>query len=93
MASEQGDVLETLDRSTLWAVQTPQTFKYDILKSAYKKAFEDGFYGTDDASLVERLGVKVKIIPGSYENIKITTPEDLALGEVILRGRAKPSSS
>jgi len=87
MASEQGDVLETLDRSTLWAVQTPQTFKYEILKSAYKKAFEDGFYGTDDASLVERLGIKVKIIPGSYENIKITTPEDLALSEVILRRR------
>jgi len=93
MASEQGDVLETLDRSTLWAVQTPQTFKYEILKSAYKKAFEDGFYGTDDASLVERLEIKVKIIPGSYENIKITTPEDLALSEVILRRRAKQRSS
>jgi len=93
MASEQGEVIETLDRNALWAVQTPQTFNYDILKSAYEKAFKDRFYGTDDATLVERLGVKVKIIPGSYENIKITTPEDLALGEAILRRRAKQSSS
>jgi len=86
-ASEEGEVLETLDRRKLWAVQTPQTFKYDILKSAYEKAFKEGFYGTDDASLVEKLGIKVRIIPGSYENIKITTPEDLALGEAILKRR------
>jgi len=88
IASEQKVVIETLDRSKVWAVQTPQTFKHDILKRAFEKAFEDGFYGTDDASLVERMGVKVEIIPGSYENIKITTPEDLTLGEAVLRRRA-----
>ena len=86
--SKKAEVLETIDRSRIWAVQTPQTFARDILKRAYKKTFEDGFYGTDDASLVERLGVKVKIIPGSYDNMKITTPGDLTLGEAILERRA-----
>lgn len=87
MVSERKEVLETLDRDKVWMVQTPQTFRLDILKMAFEKAFKDGFYGTDDASLVERMGVKVKVIPGSYENIKITTPEDLVLGEAILRRR------
>jgi len=87
IVSKQGEVLETIDRSRVWMIQTPQTFKHDILKKAYEKAIKDGFYGTDDASLVEKLGIKVKIIPGFYENIKITTPEDLALGEVILKRR------
>ncbi|MCQ2551321.1 MAG: 2-C-methyl-D-erythritol 2,4-cyclodiphosphate synthase [Clostridia bacterium] len=68
---------ETLKRDELFLVQTPQGFTYDLLKEAYDKAFSDGFYGTDDASLVERLGRKVKIVKGSYENIKITTKEDL----------------
>jgi len=88
IVSKQAEVLETINRSRIWAVQTPQTFTRDILKRAYEKAFEDGFYGTDDASLVERLGVTVKIIPGSYDNIKITTPGDLTLGEAILGRRA-----
>ena len=87
MVSERKEVLETLDRDKVWMVQTPQTFRLDILKRAFEKAFKDGFYGTDDASLVERIGVKVKVIPGSYENIKITTPEDLVLGEAILKRR------
>jgi 2-C-methyl-D-erythritol 4-phosphate cytidylyltransferase len=85
VVSKQAKVIETIDRSRVWAVQTPQTFKSDIVVMAYEKAFEDGFYGTDDSSLVERLGIKVKIIPGSYDNIKITTPSDLALGEAILK--------
>lgn len=85
LVSKRGEVLETLDRSKVWAIQTPQTFKREILQRAYEEAFKDGFYGTDDASLVEELGVGVKIVPGSYENIKITTPEDLALGEAILK--------
>jgi len=88
MVSERKEVLETLDRDKVWMVQTPQTFRQDILKMAFEKAFKDRFYGTDDASLVERIGVKVKVIPGSYENIKITTPEDLVLGEAILKRRA-----
>ena len=87
MVSEQKEVLGTLDRDKMWMVQTPQTFRLDILKMAFEKAFKDGFYGTDDASLVERMGVKVNVIPGSYANIKITTPEDLVLGEAILRRR------
>jgi len=87
IVSKQAEVQKTIARNKLWAIQTPQTFKYDILKRAYEKAIKDGFYGTDDSSLVERLGIKVKIIPGSYENIKITTPEDLAFGEAILKRR------
>lgn len=69
----------TLDRSELFAVQTPQGFSHKIIKKAYAKAFEDGFYGTDDAGLVERLGVKVMTVEGSYENIKITTKEDMPM--------------
>jgi len=85
--SPQREVLTTLDRNTLWAIQTPQAFRRDILEKAFKKAIGDRFYATDDAALVERLGEKVAIVEGSYENIKITTPEDLVLGETILRKR------
>ena len=85
VVSREKEVLQTLDRKTLWSVQTPQTFNHDLLKRAHEKARQDGFYGTDDASLVERIGVKVKVVDGSYENIKITTPEDLVLGETILQ--------
>ncbi len=88
LVSAQREVLETPDRKTVWLVQTPQTFSYAILLKAYERALQDGFYATDDASLVERLGVPIKIVEGSYENIKITTPEDLAMGEMILRRRA-----
>ncbi|MBW2183951.1 MAG: 2-C-methyl-D-erythritol 4-phosphate cytidylyltransferase [Deltaproteobacteria bacterium] len=88
IVSKQAEVVETIDRSRVWAVQTPQTFTHNVLKMAYEKAFEEGFYGTDDASLVERLGIKVKIIPGSYDNIKITTPGDLVLGDAVLKRRA-----
>lgn len=87
LVSERKEVLETLDRDKVWMVQTPQTFRLDIFKRAFEKASTDGFYGTDDASLVERIGVTVNVIPGSYENIKITTPEDLVLGEAILKRR------
>ena len=69
----------TLDRSRLCCVQTPQGFRFGLLKEAFEKAMEEGFYGTDDASLVERLGHAVTIVPGEYANIKITTPEDLAM--------------
>lgn len=82
-----GFVKKTLPREELWAIQTPQAFKFDILKKAHARALKQGFSGTDDCMLVERLGCKVKIVKGSYSNIKITTPEDLALGERILKGR------
>ncbi len=78
---------ETPDRDKLWLVQTPQAFKYDLLRKAHQKAKLEGYYGTDDAMLIERLGTRVKMIEGSYENIKITTPEDLIIGEAILRRR------
>lgn len=67
----------TLDRSSLFVVQTPQGFETALIKRAYQKAYEDGFYGTDDASLVDRLGEQVAISEGSYSNIKLTTREDL----------------
>jgi len=85
---ENGFVFSTLDRSKLWSVQTPQTFQRDLIMEAHEQARKNGFVGTDDASLVERLGAPVKILRGSYDNIKITTPEDLFLAERLL-GRRK----
>lgn len=75
---------ETLERSSLWSIQTPQAFKYDLVERAHRKAEEDGFLGTDDAVLVERLGYKMKLVMGSYNNIKITTKEDLAIAKAII---------
>lgn len=80
-------VLSTPPRETLWSVQTPQAFNYQLLINAYKQALQDNFLGTDDASLVEHYGDEVYIVPGDYENIKITTPEDLLLAEAILKRR------
>ncbi len=77
-------ITSTVDRETIRAIQTPQIFPFRVLKKAYEKAFKDGFYGTDDASLVERIGGKIKIVPGSPLNIKVTTPEDLHLVEYII---------
>ena len=79
------NIVDTPNRSVLWAVQTPQTFDYNILIDAYKDAFKNKFYGTGDAMLVERIGYKVKMLEGSYNNIKITTQEDLNIGSQILR--------
>jgi len=84
---EKDMAIETLDREYLWMAQTPQTFRYELILKAYEKADEDNFKGTDDASLVERMNQPVKIIRGSYDNIKITTPEDLILAEAILAKR------
>lgn len=75
----------TPPRRELVAVQTPQGFKREILLRAYDKAFEDNFLGTDDSSLVERLGVRIKVVAGGYDNIKITTPEDIHVAETLLR--------
>lgn len=73
-----GSVEATLDREGLWLVQTPQAFRRALLWEAHEKARRDHFWGTDDSMLVERLGVPVRMIPGLPENLKITTPEDLA---------------
>jgi 2-C-methyl-D-erythritol 4-phosphate cytidylyltransferase len=72
-----GVVETTLDRSGLWAVQTPQAFRTAVLREAHDKARRDGVVGTDDAMLVERLGHPVRVVPGRAGNVKITTPEDL----------------
>lgn len=88
VTDDRGFVRDTPLRNLLWAAQTPQTFRYNIICEAYQKAVESGFWGTDDASLVERLGFTVKINRGSYENFKITTPEDLHLAESLLKDRA-----
>jgi 2-C-methyl-D-erythritol 4-phosphate cytidylyltransferase len=80
-----GLIEKTVDRKYLWLTQTPQTFKREVIKIAYQTAYEDNFYGTDDAALVERTGIKVRMIMGSYDNIKITNPENLAVGEGIVR--------
>jgi 2-C-methyl-D-erythritol 4-phosphate cytidylyltransferase len=82
-ADEGGMVRQTLDRRELWSVQTPQAFKYDIIMKAHESAQRDGFCGTDDAVLVERLGYSLKIVEGSYYNIKITTREDLVFAKAI----------
>ncbi len=80
-----GIVVETLNRNHLWLTQTPQAFERDVIKKAYEAAYRDNYYGTDDASLVERIGVKVMMIRGSYDNIKITTKDDIMLAEILTR--------
>lgn len=77
--------IATPDRSTLWQIQTPQTFRKERIVKAYEQAEEDGFVGTDDASFAEHCGYPVKVIMGSYRNIKITTKEDLIIGEAFLK--------
>ncbi|WP_163528003.1 bifunctional 2-C-methyl-D-erythritol 4-phosphate cytidylyltransferase/2-C-methyl-D-erythritol 2,4-cyclodiphosphate synthase [Halobacillus ihumii] len=77
--------LWTLDRSKLWAAQTPQAFDYGLITEAHERAQRENYYGTDDASLVERLERQVEILEGSYDNIKLTTPEDLAKAEAYLK--------
>jgi len=74
----------TLPRQDIWFAQTPQAFRYEILKEAFEKASEDGYLGTDESLLVERLGQEIKLVKGSKYNIKITAPEDIELGELIL---------
>lgn len=86
---ENGYVKKTVNRSSLYNIRTPQTFKADILKEAHLSAIEKGIVGTDDSFLVEQNGVNVKIVKGSYTNIKITTPEDLIYAQEFLSYRRK----
>lgn len=86
-ADHDRTVTETLDRDGLWAVQTPQVFRTELLRQAHDAVSEDA---TDDASMVERVGASVRIFMGSPDNIKVTAPEDLALAEAILLARASP---
>jgi 2-C-methyl-D-erythritol 4-phosphate cytidylyltransferase len=85
LANDQRIITSTPERERVWIVQTPQGFRFPLLRRAYETAANDGFHGTDDASLVERMGVNVKIVEGSYDNIKITTPEDFELARLIVR--------
>lgn len=80
VAGEDRIVRETPPRQDLWAVQTPQVFRFDIISKAYQKAKGEA---TDDASLVEQTGFQVKLYMGSYDNIKITTPQDLLIAEAL----------
>ena len=80
LVDDNGYVKETLSRARLWAVQTPQVFRFDIIKDAYRGTSGEV---TDDAALVEALGIRVKLYMGSYDNIKLTTPADLALAEAL----------
>lgn len=82
-----GFIQATPERSTLWSVQTPQAFWRQELIEAHRKAREEGAAATDDAMLLERLGRKVAIVKGDYANIKITTPEDLPIAELLLARR------
>ncbi|MBI6862566.1 MULTISPECIES: 2-C-methyl-D-erythritol 4-phosphate cytidylyltransferase [Lysinibacillus] len=83
-----GVIEETVDRDSLWMIQTPQAFRFDLIVEAEDVAEKVGFLGTDEAMLVERLGHTVHIVESSYENVKMTTQEDLLFGEAILRKRA-----
>jgi len=87
VAGEGEFVHQTLPRQNLWAVQTPQIFRIDIVEEAYRQAEGEV---TDDSSLVEQLGYSVRLYMGSYDNIKITTPDDLAIAEILWGKRVLP---
>ncbi len=82
--SKEGFVLKTLERDSLWHIQTPQTFKYDLIAKAYREGMAKKLCGYDDSTFIEYLGKKVKVVEGSPYNIKITTPEDLLIARGIL---------
>lgn len=84
VTDESKDIHHTPKRSMLWAAQTPQCFWVDLLKKGYQHAIREGIVGTDDSSLVEKVGHNVRMIMGNYDNIKITTPEDLIIGELLI---------
>jgi len=78
---KNGFVVRTIGREKIFLAQTPQVIEYTLAKRAFEEAFAEKFYGTDDVSLVEKLGVKPKIVPASFKNIKVTYPEDLKFVE------------
>ncbi|MBI5740418.1 MAG: 2-C-methyl-D-erythritol 4-phosphate cytidylyltransferase [Nitrospirae bacterium] len=85
--SADGMIVSTVNREKLWSIQTPQAFTFGVIRKAYDAAYAEGHYATDDAALVERTGGRVKIIPGSPYNIKVTTPEDLEMVEWIIKNQ------
>ncbi len=84
-----GRIVATPERGSLWQAQTPQAFPFAVVRAAHERAFEEGVRATDDAALVERLGHPVTVIPGSYRNIKITTPEDLVIANALLSAQQR----
>jgi len=85
IADTDGTIMHTLERQGMWLAQTPQTFKFELIKKAHDYALLKGFEGTDDASLIEYMGGSVKLIHGSPKNIKITTQDDFSLAKAIFR--------
>lgn len=92
IVSDERNILGTPDRSAFWTAQTPQVFRTAVIKEAHRIALAEGFVGTDDASLVERIGGKVALVQGPRNNIKITVPEDTASVEAGLRKRQQELS-
>lgn len=84
VVSKEGYVVKTLERDALWNIQTPQTFKYDLISKAYREGMAKKLFGYDDSVFIEHMGKKVKVVEGSPYNIKITTPEDLTIARGIL---------
>jgi 2-C-methyl-D-erythritol 4-phosphate cytidylyltransferase len=84
VVSKEGFVVKTLERDALWNIQTPQTFKYDLISKAYREGMAKKLFGYDDSTFIEHMGKKVKVVEGSPYNIKITTPEDLTIARGIL---------
>ena len=87
VSDEEDFLCHTLKRPNIWVVQTPQTFKYEIIVKAHENANNNGIISTDDTGLVEKIGIKSKIVTGNYDNIKITTREDLTVAEHIINKR------
>lgn len=79
-----GSIVATVDRQSVWLAQTPQMFRYSLLKNAHDQAIADGFTGTDDAQLVERIGGDVRVVEGSLRNIKITRPDDVIMASAFI---------
>ncbi|MBS7299218.1 MAG: 2-C-methyl-D-erythritol 4-phosphate cytidylyltransferase [Eubacteriales bacterium] len=88
-ADSDGFISGTVERTGAYLIQTPQVFERKELIKAHEKAIEDGFAATDDCAVMERMGAKIKIVEGSYENIKLTTPEDIFTAERILKARGE----
>jgi 2-C-methyl-D-erythritol 4-phosphate cytidylyltransferase len=84
-----GRVSRTFDRRRLWAIQTPQTFRFDLIQQAHRRAHRAGYAETDDAALVERLGHPVYVVESTYDNIKVTTRRDLILAEAMIADRLR----
>ena len=86
---EGGRIVETLDRKEIWRAQTPQVFKTELIIEAYRRAQEDGFEATDDAALVERMGIRPAVVESDWQNLKITVPADMIVAEALLRSRMR----